>query len=82
MPQMGGKDLKLTTMSVRHLLGTLGLFGVIVDALWTHAYSEQCLMVVFATVYSTSPHHLPTCHPTVPIAMCIADLTIAHLKRI
>ena len=38
---MGGMDLKLTLVLVRHLLGSLGLFISIAGTSWTHSYSKQ-----------------------------------------
>ena len=38
---MGGMDLKLVPVLVRHLLGPLGLSRPKAETSWTHSYSKQ-----------------------------------------
>ena len=38
---MGGMDLKLTPVDVRHILGPLGMSGPMGGTSWTHSYFKQ-----------------------------------------
>ena len=58
---IGGMGLKVTPMSVRHLLVPLGLSGPILNSSQTHSYSRQCLHGCFLPLLT---HPIPPAAPS------------------
>ena len=74
---MKGMDLKLTPVAVRHLLGPLGMFGLMAGTFWTHIASSNSPKKGYNLPQAA--HRPPLSIPSL-IIYAICDITVAMKK--